>query len=102
MILTPPYHNLVAQAHNGTGKTTCFVLGMLSRVDPAAREPQALCLCPTRELVVQNVKARPTGHAPAHRGAQQNQAHRHSSRRRRCRCCQQWQSTRASAAPTRR
>ncbi|KAI9192752.1 hypothetical protein LWI28_027400 [Acer negundo] len=31
MILTPPYKNLVAQAHNGFGKTTCFVLGMLSR-----------------------------------------------------------------------
>ncbi len=28
---------------------------MLSRVDPAQRTPQALCLCPTRELVVQNV-----------------------------------------------
>ncbi|KAJ9559016.1 hypothetical protein OSB04_013630 [Centaurea solstitialis] len=34
MILTPPFKNLIAQAHNGSGKTTCFVLGMLSRVDP--------------------------------------------------------------------
>ncbi|KAI3473961.1 hypothetical protein Pfo_028535 [Paulownia fortunei] len=32
MILTPPHKNLIAQAHNGSGKTTCFVLGMLSRV----------------------------------------------------------------------
>lgn len=55
MILTPPHRNLVAQAKNGSGKTTCFVLGMLSRVDPATPRPQALCICPTRELVVQNV-----------------------------------------------
>eukprot|EP00271_Cylindrocystis_brebissonii_P010554 TRINITY_DN26761_c0_g1_i1.p1 TRINITY_DN26761_c0_g1~~TRINITY_DN26761_c0_g1_i1.p1 ORF type:complete len:554 (-),score=85.84 TRINITY_DN26761_c0_g1_i1:263-1924(-) len=54
MILSPPYTNLIAQAHNGSGKTTCFVLGMLSRVDPALKEPQALCVCPTRELAIQN------------------------------------------------
>uniref|UniRef100_A0A7S0WXR9 RNA helicase n=1 Tax=Chlamydomonas leiostraca TaxID=1034604 RepID=A0A7S0WXR9_9CHLO len=55
MILTPPYKDLIAQAHNGSGKTTCFVLSMLSRVDPKVNEPQALCTCPTRELVVQNL-----------------------------------------------
>lgn len=55
MILTPPYRSLIAQAHNGSGKTTCFTLAMLSRVDPALKAPQALCLCPTRELVVQNL-----------------------------------------------
>lgn len=54
MILTPPYQNLIAQAHNGSGKTTCFVLGMLSRVDPKIAAPQALCVCPTRELAMQN------------------------------------------------
>lgn len=53
MILTPPYKNLIAQAHNGSGKTTCFVLGMLSRVDPKLAAPQALCICPTRELAMQ-------------------------------------------------
>jgi ATP-dependent RNA helicase DDX19/DBP5 len=53
MILTPPYQNLIAQAHNGSGKTTCFVLGMLSRVDPKIAAPQALCVCPTRELAMQ-------------------------------------------------
>ncbi|CAA3017139.1 dead-box atp-dependent rna helicase 38 [Olea europaea subsp. europaea] len=53
MILTPPYKNLIAQAHNGSGKTTCFVLGMLSRVDPKLEAPQALCICPTRELAIQ-------------------------------------------------
>lgn len=55
MILTPPFKSLIAQAHNGSGKTTCFTLAMLSRVDPGMRAPQALCVCPTRELVVQNL-----------------------------------------------
>ncbi|KAI4341320.1 hypothetical protein MLD38_026055 [Melastoma candidum] len=55
MILTPPHKDLIAQAHNGSGKTTCFVLGMLSRVDPNLRAPQALCVCPTRELAIQNM-----------------------------------------------
>eukprot|EP00899_Mesostigma_viride_P000587 jgi/Mesvir1/10529/Mv21769-RA.1 len=54
MILTPPYANLIAQAQSGSGKTTCFTLGMLTRIDPHKRVPQALCMCPTRELVVQN------------------------------------------------
>ncbi|KAF3441763.1 hypothetical protein FNV43_RR15678 [Rhamnella rubrinervis] len=56
MILTPPYKDLIAQAHNGSGKTTCFVLGMLSRVDPNLKVPQALCICPTRELAIQNLE----------------------------------------------
>ncbi|KAK6140028.1 hypothetical protein DH2020_026244 [Rehmannia glutinosa] len=56
MILTPPHKNLIAQAHNGSGKTTCFVLGMLSRVDPKLTAPQALCICPTRELAIQNME----------------------------------------------
>ncbi|XP_022899578.1 DEAD-box ATP-dependent RNA helicase 38 isoform X2 [Olea europaea var. sylvestris] len=56
MILTPPYKNLIAQAHNGSGKTTCFVLGMLSRVNPKLEAPQALCICPTRELAIQNME----------------------------------------------
>ncbi|XP_028119335.1 DEAD-box ATP-dependent RNA helicase 38-like isoform X2 [Camellia sinensis] len=56
MILTPPYKHLIAQAHNGSGKTTCFVLGMLSRVDPKVSAPQALCICPTRELAIQNME----------------------------------------------
>ncbi|PNT31143.1 hypothetical protein POPTR_006G119000v4 [Populus trichocarpa] len=56
MIMTPPYKDLIAQAHNGSGKTTCFVLGMLSRVDPKQQSPQALCICPTRELSIQNME----------------------------------------------
>ncbi|KAI4349064.1 hypothetical protein L6164_009706 [Bauhinia variegata] len=56
MILSPPFKDLIAQAHNGSGKTTCFVLGMLSRVDPKQQAPQALCICPTRELALQNTE----------------------------------------------
>ncbi|KAK8611234.1 hypothetical protein V6N13_131294 [Hibiscus sabdariffa] len=56
MILNPPYKDLIAQAHNGSGKTTCFTLGMLSRVDPKLKAPQAFCICPTRELAIQNVE----------------------------------------------
>lgn len=55
MILTPPFESLIAQAHNGSGKTTCFVLAMLGRVDENVQQTQALCICPTRELVVQNL-----------------------------------------------
>lgn len=55
MILTAPFKHLVAQAQNGSGKTTCFVLSMLSRVDPNLKETQSLCICPTRELVLQNL-----------------------------------------------
>lgn len=44
------------QAHNGSGKTTCFTLAMLSRVDENVQQTQAMCLCPTRELVIQNLE----------------------------------------------
>ncbi|KAL5563781.1 hypothetical protein UlMin_033528 [Ulmus minor] len=54
MILNSPYKDLIAQADNGSGKTTCLVLGMLSRVDPNLKAPQAFCICPTRELAMQN------------------------------------------------
>lgn len=50
-----PPRNLVGQAHNGSGKTACFVLGMLSRVDDSERSTQALCVVPTRELARQIV-----------------------------------------------
>jgi ATP-dependent RNA helicase DeaD len=45
--------DLVAQAQTGTGKTAAFALPIVDRVDPAAAWPQALVLCPTRELAVQ-------------------------------------------------
>jgi ATP-dependent RNA helicase DDX19/DBP5 len=37
------YRDLIAQAHNGSGKTTCFVLAMLSRCECST----AVCLCCT-------------------------------------------------------
>jgi len=46
-------YSLLAQSHNGTGKTACFVLGMLRIVQARVRKPQALCICPTRELAKQ-------------------------------------------------
>jgi ATP-dependent RNA helicase DDX19/DBP5 len=54
LMLTPPYKDLIAQAHNGSGKTTCFAISMLARVDESIQMVQAMCLCPTRELTVQN------------------------------------------------
>ncbi|GLJ22028.1 hypothetical protein SUGI_0412730 [Cryptomeria japonica] len=54
IIIIPPHQNLIAQAHNGFGRTTCFVLGMLSIVNLNIDAPQALCVCPTRELAIQN------------------------------------------------
>lgn len=47
------YKNLIAQAHNGSGKTASFVLGMLSRVQFEKGVTQALCIVPTRELARQ-------------------------------------------------
>lgn len=45
--------NLIAQSQNGTGKTAAFALGMLSRIDRSLKAPQAVCVCPTRELARQ-------------------------------------------------
>ncbi|KAA8496772.1 ATP-dependent RNA helicase DBP5 [Porphyridium purpureum] len=47
------YKNLIGQAHNGSGKTACFVLGMLSRIDANEKTVQAVCVVPTRELARQ-------------------------------------------------
>ncbi|XP_037590071.1 ATP-dependent RNA helicase DDX19A-like [Cebus imitator] len=53
MMLAEPPQNLIAQSQSGTGKTAAFVLAMLSRVEPADRHPQCLCLSPTYELALQ-------------------------------------------------
>jgi len=45
--------NLIAQAQSGTGKTAAFVLGILSKCNSSFAYPQALCVCPTRELARQ-------------------------------------------------
>ncbi|TRX73386.1 DEAD/DEAH box helicase [Pseudomonas mangiferae] len=46
-------HDMIGQAQTGTGKTAAFALPLLSRLDPARREPQVLILTPTRELALQ-------------------------------------------------
>jgi translation initiation factor 4A len=46
----------IAQAQSGTGKTATFSIGVLQRVDPALKAPQALILAPTRELAQQSQK----------------------------------------------
>lgn len=48
--------DLVALAQTGTGKTAAFGLPLLERLELAAVVPQALILCPTRELCMQITK----------------------------------------------
>lgn len=45
--------DLIAQAKTGSGKTAAFGLGVLQKLDAARLAPQALLLCPTRELADQ-------------------------------------------------
>ena len=45
--------DVVGQAHTGTGKTAAFGIPILERIDVRSREPQAIVLCPTRELAIQ-------------------------------------------------
>ena len=53
VLLSNPPQNLIAQSQSGTGKTICFCLGMLMRVNPSIHKVQALCVCNTRELARQ-------------------------------------------------
>ncbi|MCK5805798.1 MAG: DEAD/DEAH box helicase [Lentisphaeria bacterium] len=48
--------DFVGLAQTGTGKTCAFGLPLLSRIDSSRREPQALVVCPTRELCLQTSK----------------------------------------------
>ena len=50
-------HDLLGQAQTGTGKTAAFALPILSTIDLARREPQALVMVPTRELAIQVAEA---------------------------------------------
>uniref|UniRef100_A0A6C0LK84 RNA helicase n=1 Tax=viral metagenome TaxID=1070528 RepID=A0A6C0LK84_9ZZZZ len=45
--------DVIAQAQSGTGKTGCFTVGTLARIDPSKPGVQALILSPTRELSMQ-------------------------------------------------
>ncbi len=51
LLLSNPPQNMIAQSQSGTGKTAAFVLTILSRIDYSKpKQPQALCLAPSREL----------------------------------------------------
>lgn len=45
--------DLIVQAKTGSGKTAVFGLGILNKIKPNQKIPQALILCPTRELAAQ-------------------------------------------------
>ena len=45
--------DLIALAQTGTGKTAAFGLPVLQKINVKNRQPQALILCPTRELCLQ-------------------------------------------------
>lgn len=46
-------NDVVALAQTGTGKTAAFGLPLIQKIDVTRRVPQALILCPTRELCLQ-------------------------------------------------
>lgn len=46
-------NDVVALAQTGTGKTAAFGLPLIQKIDVSQRVPQALILCPTRELCLQ-------------------------------------------------
>lgn len=48
--------DIIAQAATGSGKTLAFALGILNKINPKFFAPQALVLCPTRELAEQVAK----------------------------------------------
>ncbi|MGR8942239.1 MAG: ATP-dependent RNA helicase DbpA [Gammaproteobacteria bacterium] len=48
--------DVIAQAKTGSGKTACFGIGLLSRLDMSSFKVQALVVCPTRELADQVCK----------------------------------------------
>ncbi|NVK50724.1 MAG: DEAD/DEAH box helicase [Cyclobacteriaceae bacterium] len=46
-------HDVIGQAQTGTGKTAAFAIPIIDLVDSDFHKPQAIILCPTRELAVQ-------------------------------------------------
>lgn len=45
--------DIIGQAQTGTGKTLAFGLPVLDGINPRIKKPQAVILCPTRELAIQ-------------------------------------------------
>jgi len=54
-VLVSGTKDLVGLAQTGTGKTAAFGLPLLHLIDEEKRTPQALVVCPTRELCIQIV-----------------------------------------------
>lgn len=52
-VLLAGSNDFVGLAQTGTGKTAAFGLPLLELLDFSSRQPQALVLCPTRELCLQ-------------------------------------------------
>ena len=46
-------YDVVGQAQTGTGKTAAFAIPILQKVNPKLKKPQAIVVCPTRELAIQ-------------------------------------------------
>jgi ATP-dependent RNA helicase DeaD len=49
--------DVLGLAQTGTGKTAAFSLPLLCKIDTTSDKPQALVLCPTRELAIQVAEA---------------------------------------------
>ena len=45
--------DVIGQAQTGTGKTAAFAIPILQKVNPKLKKPQAIVICPTRELAIQ-------------------------------------------------
>lgn len=45
--------DVVGQAQTGTGKTAAFAIPILQKIHPKLKKPQAMVICPTRELAIQ-------------------------------------------------
>ncbi|KAE8676510.1 cactin-like [Hibiscus syriacus] len=58
MILDPPYKDLIAQAHNSSGKTACFMLGMLFRVDPKLKALRHCVFAPLKNWLFSSIHQR--------------------------------------------
>ena len=46
-------NDLIAQSQSGTGKTACFLIASMAKIDTSINLPQALIICPNRELAQQ-------------------------------------------------
>jgi ATP-dependent RNA helicase DeaD len=55
-LMLEKHNDIIGLAQTGTGKTAAFGLPLVQESDPGKKIPQALILCPTRELCIQITK----------------------------------------------